>query len=170
MPHVVEHLKFKLCPFNGGLNLGWILLPLFRTWTHIAKRVLIEVSARILFLLQRNVPQLTQEENYEVWWNRSTAPLCSLAKVSVILENQYNSLTNKVENFGGFVIKIQGLNLVLISKCINLGFFSPYNLTQSSVTVCLSSVCKKSLKVIKDLLSILPCALGSRWMKSHSYF
>lgn len=78
VPCVVEHLKFKLCHFRGGLNLGWILLPLFRTWTHVAKKVLTKVSARILLLSQQNEPSwhtdkvtlpCSQERklSYKVW-------------------------------------------------------------------------------------------------------
>lgn len=98
VPCVVEHLKFKLCHFRGGLNLGWILLPLFRTWTHVAKKVLTKVSARILLLSQQNEPQLTHRQGDPAMQSRketvlqslmkqTDAPLCSLAKISVMLEN-----------------------------------------------------------------------------------
>lgn len=98
MPCVVEHLKFKLCRFSGGLNLGWILLPLFRTLTHVAKKILTKVSARILLLPQLNAPQLTHQQGDPAMQSRkdtvlqslmkqTDAPLCSLAKISMMLEN-----------------------------------------------------------------------------------
>lgn len=111
MPCVVEHLKFKLCPFNRDLNFGWILLSVFRTWTHIATRVLIK-SEFCCYHREMHPSWHTdkvtlpcrQEGNYwsvirqEVWWYRSTAPLSSLAKVSVIFKNWSKNLTNKAED------------------------------------------------------------------------